>query len=138
MGAAPALCGLKASVLCGEWGIGRRLSMVRSKDDALSLFAISKLICTNPPSLATEQCLPLLYSDTNSNSSLAGDWSFLITKLVTILGTYLAIRSLPISIESGRSSFFQGDGSIEESSRDSQLGGVNSYGPPLRIHGGVR
>ncbi|GIY78926.1 hypothetical protein CEXT_313581, partial [Caerostris extrusa] len=27
MGAVAALCGLKASVLCGEWGKGRRLSM---------------------------------------------------------------------------------------------------------------
>ncbi|GIY78927.1 hypothetical protein CEXT_313591 [Caerostris extrusa] len=63
----------------------------------------------------------------------AGDWSFLITELGTLLGTYLAIRSLPISIESVH---FPG-GLILESSRDSQLGGVN-FGPPLRIHGGGR
>ncbi|GIY33769.1 hypothetical protein CEXT_162891 [Caerostris extrusa] len=42
---------------------------------------------------ATEPCLSLLHSDTHSNSSLAGDWSFLITDLGTIPGTYLAIRS---------------------------------------------
>ncbi|GIX97962.1 hypothetical protein CDAR_446541 [Caerostris darwini] len=37
-----------------------------------------------------------------------GDWSFLITQLGTILGAYLAIRSLPISIESVGSSLSRG------------------------------
>ncbi|GIX97970.1 hypothetical protein CDAR_446601 [Caerostris darwini] len=66
-----------------------------SKDDALSLFPISKLICTNPPSLAAEQSLPLIHSDTDSNSALAGYWSFLITELGVHTGYILSNPTSP-------------------------------------------
>ncbi|GIX97977.1 hypothetical protein CDAR_446641 [Caerostris darwini] len=99
--AAAALCGMNSAVVNEEKGDGCQWPGLSDCLLQLPLSGLSsKLICTNPPSSATEPCLSLLHSDTDSNSYLTGDWSFLITELGTILGTYLAIRSLPISTES--------------------------------------